>query len=332
MKKKIKAVQMGLGPIGNKMTRVLTERSNIQIVGAIDSDPAKQGQDIGALAGLTSLGVKVTSDLNQTLGKGDVDIIVLTTTSSLIKIYNQLAELLPYGVNIVSSCEELCYPWLTNRPLANKIDELAKENQVSVLSTGINPGFLMDFLPIAMTGVSQNVNKITVERIQNATYRRIPFQQKIGAGLTVSEFHKKVEEGVLRHVGLTESMHMIASSMGWKLDRTEDKISPIIAEKQVKTGSMTIEPGGVLGVQQIGSGLTDGAEVVRLEFRAAIDEQNVRDRIIIEGTPTIESIIKDGVNGDVGTCAILANMIPAVVEAPAGLRTMVDIVPPHYHR
>ncbi|MCX7615754.1 MAG: hypothetical protein N2Z65_08375, partial [Clostridiales bacterium] len=174
--------------------------------------------------------------------------------------------------------------------------------------------------------------QVTVERIQDATFRRIPFQKKIGAGLTVSEFHDKVKEGVLRHVGLTESMHMIASSMGWKLDSTEDAITPIIAEKQIKTGTMVIEPGKVLGVQQIGQGLMNGKEVVSLIFRASIGEQNVRDRIIIDGTPTIDSIVKDGINGDVGTCAILVNAIPAVVDAPPGLRTMVDVFPPHYFR
>lgn len=329
MEEELRVVQMGLGPIGNKVTQFLAERSSIQIMGAIDSDPAKEGQDIGTLAGLPPLGVKVTSDLNQILGKGDVDIVVLTTTSSLAKTYEQLVKLLPYGVNIVSSCEELSYPWLTNTELAKKIDMLAKKNNVSVLSTGINPGFLMDFLPIVMTGVCRNVRKVIVERIQDATFRRIPFQNKIGAGLTVKEFQDKVKEGTLRHVGLTESLQVIASSLGWKLDSAEDIISPIIAELHVKTEGMVIEPGEVLGVQQIGRGIMNGEEVITLVFRAAIGESNVRDRIVIDGTPTIDTTIKDGVNGDTGTCAILVNAIPAVINARSGLRTMVDIEPPH---
>lgn len=330
MEKVLRVVQMGLGPIGNKVTQFLAERSSIQIVGAIDSDPVKEGQDIGTLAGLSPLGVKVTSDLSQTLSHNDVDIVVLTTTSSLSKTYEQLVKLLPYGVNIVSSCEELSYPWQTNTELAKKIDKLSKENNVSVLGTGINPGFLMDFLPIVMTGVCRNVHKVTVERIQDATFRRIPFQKKIGAGLTVNEFHNKVKEGTLRHVGLTESVNLIASSLGWKLDSTEDIISPIIAERQVKTESMVVEPGEVLGVQQIGRGLMDGEEVITMVFRAAIGEPNARDRIMIDGTPAIDTTIKGGVNGDVGTCAILVNAIPAVVNARSGLRTMADIEAPHY--
>jgi 2,4-diaminopentanoate dehydrogenase len=329
MGKKVKVVQMGLGPIGNKVTQFLAERANIQIVGAIDTDPAKAGQDIGTLAGLSPLGVKVTADMNQVLGKGEVDVVMLTTTSSLVKTYDQLVQLLPYGVNVVSSCEELSYPWLADTELSTKIDQLAKANNVAVLGTGVNPGFLMDFLPVVMTGVCRNVRKVLVERIQDATFRRVPFQKKIGAGLTVQGFHDKVKEGTLRHVGLTESIQMIASKLGWKLDSTEDIISPIIAERQIKTESMVIEAGNVLGVQQIGRGIVAGEELITLVFRAAIAEPEVRDRIVIEGTPSIDSSIKGGVNGDVATCAILVNAIPAIVNARPGLRTMVDIEPPH---
>jgi 2,4-diaminopentanoate dehydrogenase len=329
MGKKVKVVQMGLGPIGNKVTQFLAERANIQIVGAIDTDPAKAGQDIGTLAGLSPLGVKVTADMNQVLGKGEVDVVMLTTTSSLVKTYDQLVQLLPYGVNVVSSCEELSYPWLADTELSTKIDQLAKANNVAVLGTGVNPGFLMDFLPVVMTGVCRNVRKVLVERIQDATFRRVPFQKKIGAGLTVQGFHDKVKEGTLRHVGLTESIQMIASKLGWKLDHTEDIISPIIAERQIKTESMVIEAGNVLGVQQIGRGIVAGEELITLVFRAAIAEPEVRDRIVIEGTPSIDSSIKGGVNGDVATCAILVNAIPAIVNARPGLRTMVDIEPPH---
>ena len=324
---KLKVVQMGLGPIGNKVTQYLLERDSIEIVGGIDTDPKKKGQDIGVLAGLEPIGVKVTANMNQVLGKGNVDVVVLTTTSSLSKTYEQLMELIPYGVNIVSSCEELSYPWVTQSDLAAKIDELAKKHQVAVLGTGVNPGFLMDFLPIAMTGISRSVQKVSVERIQDASFRRIPFQKKIGAGLTVDEFAQKVQEGTLRHVGLTESIHMIARRIGWELDKTEDVITPIIAEQQVSCENMSIEAGKVLGVQQLGKGFAGGKEVVTLIFRAAIGEAGSRDRIVIEGAPNIDTCIEGGINGDVATCAILVNAVQTIAKARAGLRTMADIEP-----
>lgn len=329
MQKKIKVVQMGLGPIGNKETQFLSEKTNIEIVGAIDTDPAKIGKDVGTLAGLPALGVKVSGDMTSVLAKGGVDVIVLTTTSSLTTTCDQILQLLPFGISIISSCEELSYPWVTNPELAAKIDKLAKEKNIAILATGVNPGFVMDYLPIVLTGVCRNVSKVTVERIQDATFRRIPFQKKIGAGLTVPQFHAKVKEGTLRHVGLPESMHMIAASVGWKLDKAGEAITPIIAKRKIKTEAMTVEAGSVLGVQQIGSGVMAGKEVISMIFRAAIAEPDARDRIVIEGIPAIDSCIKGGVNGDVATCAVLVNAIPAVMHARPGLRTMVDIEPPH---
>jgi 4-hydroxy-tetrahydrodipicolinate reductase len=320
---------MGLGPIGNKVTEFLVEKSDLQIVGAIDADPAKVGQDVGTLAGQSPVGIKVSADLQSVLGKRDVDLVLLTTTSSLTQTCEQLLQLLPYGVNVISSCEELSYPWLTNPQVAAKIDQLAKQNKVAVLATGVNPGFLMDFLPVVLSGVCRDVRQITVERIQDATFRRIPFQQKIGAGLTVPGFHAKVKEGTLRHVGLTESLHMISSALGWKLDKTDEAITPIIAEQAVNTEAMSIRAGDVRGVQQIGRGILAGQEVITLFFRAAIAEPEARERIRIEGVPTIDSCIQGGVNGDVATCALLLNAIPAVIQARPGLRTMIDIAPPH---
>ena len=325
--KKIKVVQMGLGPIGNKATLYLAERENLQIVGAVDADPAKVGKDVGVLAGLAPLGVAVKPDIAQALAGQSADVVLLTTSSALTKIADQLKQVLPFGVHVVSSCEELSYPWQTNPALAGEIDELAKKHGVSVLATGVNPGFLMDFLPIAMTGVCKSVRQVTVERIQDATFRRIPFQKKIGAGLTQAEFQAKVEQGVLRHVGLTESVQMIASRLGWRLDSTSDEITPVVAETDVPLGDGVIEAGKVLGVRQIGRGIVNGREAITLFFRAAIGEPESRDRIIIDGEPSIDSCIKGGVNGDVATCAILVNAIPAVIKARPGLRTMADIEP-----
>ncbi len=326
--RKIKVVQMGLGPIGNMLTRLLAERASVQIVGAVDIDPAKLGKDLGELAGLAPLGVRVSRDLREVLEGGRADVVLLTTTSSLAATCEQIFQLLPFGVRVVSSCEELSYPWITNPEIADRIDKLAREKNSAVLSTGVNPGFLMDFLPIVLTGVCRDVRKITVERVQDATFRRVPFQMKIGAGLTVEEFHRKVKEGTLRHVGLRESMHMMAACLGGKLDKAEEVITPIMAEEKVSGGDMVIDRGKVRGVQQIGSGVIAGREVISMVFRAAIAEPDSRDRIVIDGTPAIDSCIKGGVNGDVATCAVLVNAIASVVNARPGLRTMAEIEPP----
>jgi len=195
------------------------------------------------------------------------------------------------------------------------------------LSTGVNPGFLMDFLPLVMTSICRDVKRVTVERIQDAQFRRLPFQEKIGAGLSVQEFESRVREGSLRHVGLTESMHLMARRLGWTLERTEDVVDPVLADKPVVTENRTIEAGKALGVNQIGRAYVDSKEVITLVFRASIGEPDPRDRIVIQGNPDIDMAISKGVNGDTATCAIIVNAIPVVIEAQPGLRTMADIAP-----
>lgn len=328
-KAKTNVLQVGLGPIGCALTQLLRERSDIHIVGAIDSDPLKVGRDLGELAGLPFLGVPVTSDIAALFRRQKVDVAVVTTTSSLVLTAEQLFQLVRCGVNVVSSCEELTYPWTTDADLAAQIDRAARENDVAVLATGVNPGFLMDYLPIVLTGICRGVRKVTVERVQDASFRRLPFQNKIGAGLTVAEFEAKVNAGTLRHVGLLESMNMIASSLGWTLDKAREVITPILADRRVVTAAAVVERGRVLGVQQTARGTIGGREVISMLFRAAIAEPDTRDRIVIDGTPQIDSCIRGGVNGDEATCAILANAIPSVMHSGAGLRTMMNVEPPH---
>ncbi|UCG20916.1 MAG: dihydrodipicolinate reductase [Deltaproteobacteria bacterium] len=328
MEKKIRVIHYGLGPIGCKVVQYLTERAHFDIVGAIDSDPKKVGTDLGRLAELKApLGLHVTANSRDLLERVDADVVVLTTTSDLEKIRPQIMEIISCGKNVVSTCEELMYPWVTNPKVAREIDAAARENEVSVLSTGVNPGFLMDFLPLVMTSICRDVKTVTVERIQDAQFRRLPFQEKIGAGLSVTEFESRVRQGSLRHVGLTESMHLIASRLGWILDRTEDVVDAVLAEKKVVTENRTIEPGKALGVNQIGRAYIDSKEVITLVFRAAIGEPDPRDRIVIKGNPDIDMAISKGVNGDTATCAIIVNAIPVVIQAQPGLRTMADISP-----
>jgi 4-hydroxy-tetrahydrodipicolinate reductase len=328
MDKNTRVIQYGLGPIGCSIVQYLVEKDCFHLVAAIDSDPHKVGIDVGDLAELAQpLGLKVSGDSPTLLREVEAEAVILTTTSRLVQIRPQILEIVSHGKNVVSTCEELMYPWLTNPEVAREIDVTAKEQNVAVLSAGVNPGFLMDFLPLIMTAVCKHVKKVTVERIQDASLRRLPFQQKIGVGLSVEQVKQRVEAGNLGHVGLTESMHLIASGIGWKLDRTEDVVKPVIADRQVVAGDRTIEPGKTLGINQVGRGYQEGKELITLLFRATIGEQQPRDRILLEGSPHIDMVIKEGLNGDSATCAIVVNAIPVVVKGPAGLRTMADINP-----
>lgn len=326
----LRVVQIGLGPLGQKIVRFASERKGIRIVAAVDPAADKVGQDLGRLCSLKPMRVTVCGDLKTALKGKKADVAVLATVSGLEMIAEQIEEVAKTGLNIVSTCEELSFPWKTNPKLAKRIDRICRKYNIACLGTGVNPGYLMDYLPSVLSSVCQSVNKVTVTRIQDASVRRIPFQQKIGAALTRSQFKAKVAEGTLRHVGLTESMHMIAQSLGWNLDRTTESLNPVIAKKAITSGYTKISKGCACGVEQIGRAYIGRKEVIRLHFRAAVGEPESFDKVEIDGTPKIESVIPGGVNGDIATCAITVNALRAVSSTGTGLKTMLDIRVPGY--
>ncbi|MCK4772319.1 MAG: dihydrodipicolinate reductase [Candidatus Latescibacteria bacterium] len=322
----IRAVQYGCGPIGLGVTSLAAHRKDIELVGAVDIDPEIVGSDLGEMADLDDkLGIVITDDAGTLLSEVKPDIAFHTTGSSFRNVYSQLEDIVRAGVNIVSTCEELSFPYKREPDLAAQLDSLAKENGVTVLGTGINPGFLMDTWPLSMTAVCRDVEEVKAVRIQDASSRRLPFQKKIGAGRTPDEFQNLIDEGTLRHVGLPESTAMIAAGLGWELDEITEEIGPVMAESQVSSPHLTVEPGQAAGVKQISHGLIAGKEVVTLEFQAYIGAPETYDAVYIKGTPNMEVVIKGGTHGDIGTAAMVVNAARRVVEAPPGLLTMKDV-------
>ncbi len=321
----IHVVQIGLGPLGQKINQYISDRTNVKVVAAVDKNPQLIGHDLGEICNGTPSKIIIKENLQEALKNTNPDVAILSTVSDMNRITEQIMEILSFGIPIVSTCEELSYPWNTNPTLADKIDMYAKEKKLAVVGTGVNPGFLMDALPSFLTAVCQNVDFIEVNRFQDATFRRIPFQQKIGAGLSLETFEEKKQNGTLRHVGLTESIQLIANQMGWTLSKTEDIIEPVVAEEYTKTKEIEIEKGAALGVTQIGRGYIGNEVKILLKFKAAIGVQESYDEVNIKGIPNIQSKISGGVNGDIATCAIVINALPQIIRSTAGLKTMADI-------
>jgi 4-hydroxy-tetrahydrodipicolinate reductase len=327
----IRVLFYGLGPIGAAVARQVASRKGFQIVGAIDIDRNKIGRDLGEVIGLEKkLKVRVTNDAVGAIKAGKPDVAVICTGSSLKQVMPQIQTVLAKKIAIVSTTEELAYPVGKNRALAKKIDALAKKAKVAVVGTGVNPGFAMDALPITLTGICERVDRIRVDRIQDARTRRLPFQQKIGAGLTRDQFAQKVKDGSVRHVGLTESVTMIADAMGWKLDKITDEIQPKIAEQAVESELLAVDPGYVCGIIQDGIGYSKGKPVVTLHMEAYLGAPESYDAVTVEGNPTINSKITGGLHGDVATASITVNSIPKILRVAPGLRTMADMPIPSW--
>ena len=318
-------LQVGIGSLGKRITKCILTKQGLKIVGAVDKDPRIIGKDLGTVCSTDPMGIVISESLTDFAGEPGIDVALLTTVSDINHISRQIEEIIGFGIPVVTTCEELTHPWETAPQHAARMDKKAKKNKVAVLGTGVNPGFLMDLLPICFTAVCQHVDRITISRIQDAAYRRIPFQQKIGAGLSLEAFEQKKKEGNLRHVGLTESAQMIADKLGWTFDKTEETVSPVVANRRITTETITVEAGTAAGVEQIWKGFHKGKEKVVLVFRASVGETEPVDKIEIDGHPPIVSTIPGGIHGDIATCAITINAMRQVIHATPGLKTMADL-------
>src|SRR5438128_161143 len=327
----IRVMHFGLGPIGAAIVKQVAARPGFKIVGSIDIDPAKVGRDLGDVVGLPKrLNVKVSADAAKALRSAKPDVVVLSTTSSIKKVMPQIEAILKAKIAIVSTTEELSYPGYTHIRHARQIHAMARKARVAVLGTGVNPGFAMDALPIALTAVCERVDRVVVNRLQDARIRRLPFQQKIGAGLTTEQFQKKVDDGSVRHVGLTESIAMIADAMGWTLDRITDDIQPKLAAVTISSEFLAVDPGYVAGIVQDGVGYRKGEPVIRLHMEAYLGAPESYDSVDIEGSPRLAMKVVGGIHGDVATASIVVNSIPKVLAAPPGLHTMRDLPLPSF--
>jgi len=325
MQEKIRVIQYGLGPIGSAIARYVSQKPGLELIGGVDIDPAKVGKDLGEIIGLDSpMGVPVSKSLSDVLSKADADVVIHATSSYFERFMDQILEILHAGLDIVSTAEELSFPFFANPQEAAKIDAAAKNAGKTVLGTGVNPGFLMDSLVLNITAICQRVDHIAVTRRMNASFRRGPFQAKIGTGMSVDDFNAKMAEGHMGHVGLPQSMGMVFDTLGKKIERYESSVEPVVADKPVKTDFFNVKPGQVRGLKQVARGYTKDGEFMSLTFIAALDEPDDKDTIEIKGSPDLD-VTLHGTNGDIATVAIAANAVRRVKEAGPGLVTMRDL-------
>jgi len=320
----IRVVQVGLGPIGCEVVRAVAARPGLQLVAAVDIDPAKAGRDAGELAGAGTLGVQVQPHLTGVTG-ATATVALHTTGSYLQNTEREINGLVRAGLHVVSTCEELAYPQALQPQAAARLHSLAREHGVVVLGTGVNPGFVFDTLVLTATAVCQRVEHIRARRVLDAGARRLPLQQKVGAGLSVAEFEQRVAAGLVRHVGLAESIRMVTDALGWTVERVEEQTLPVVATEQRRTAYLTVPAGAVAGVHQVGRAFAGGREVLHLDLQMYVGATEPIDEIEVTGTPPITLRLAGGAPGDPSTAAIAVNAVSAVLAAAPGLRTMRDV-------
>ena len=328
----VKIIHWGLGAMGGGMVKLLDSKEGCQSVAAIDTDPGKQGKTLSQLFSVNSE-TKVTGDAGEAL-KTDADVVLIATGSFTEEVYPQIAQAVEEGKNVICIAEEMAFPRQQQPDLAEKIHRLALDKGVTVLGTGINPGFVLDLLIVAMTGVCYNVTEIKAARINDLSPFGPTVMRTQGVGISPEEFHRGVEQGnVVGHVGFPESMAMIAGALGWELDEIRQTKEPIVSSTHRETPHVKVEPGMVAGCKHIAYGIKDGKTLITLEHPQQIHPEaegiETGDYIWIEGEPKVNLAIQPEIPGGIGTIALTVNSIPNVINSEAGLKTMTDLpVPP----
>jgi 4-hydroxy-tetrahydrodipicolinate reductase len=319
----------GLGSIGSLIAKHVITKPGIRLVGGIDISPDKVGKDIGEVVGLgKSLDMPVVHDDNAMEVLREADVVLHSTSTHLDKIYPQIVKCIKAGADIISTSETLAYPWYRYPELAFLIDEAAKKQNVTVLGTGVNPGFVFDTLPAFLSSVCVDVGRIHVVRSIDASKRRYSFQKKYGLSMTLQEFQDKISRGeITAHVGYAESIMLISCMLGLKIDKVEEGQEPIIADKYMETQYFKIQPGQVCGIRGYGIGYIEGREFIKLELLAAVGRTDY-DEVTIEGNPQLKWRNEYGTAGDTATAAMIINVIPRVLKASPGLLTMKDVAIP----
>jgi 4-hydroxy-tetrahydrodipicolinate reductase len=307
---------VGLGAIGQEVLKAVLARPGLRLVSA--ADPAFVGRDAGEVAGIGACGVTVVGSALEAFAR-EAEVALVLTGSSVADVDAIIQAAAARGVDVISTCEDLAYADLSAPQLARHIDARAREAGITVIGTGVNPGFVMDRLPLTLAAACVRVDHVHVTRIVDAAKRRGPLRAKVGAGLTVEEFRAGVAARNLGHRGFAESCALVGLGLGLVLDDIKTTIDPVVADRP------GIPAGRVAGLRQSAVGLRAGREIVRLDLEMSIGAPDPRDVVVIDGDPPLDVVIRGGTHGDRGTVGTVLSAIPAVIAAPAGLLTILDL-------
>jgi 4-hydroxy-tetrahydrodipicolinate reductase len=315
---------VGLGWVGQEVSRAALEDPRVRLVGVADVDPMKANRDLGEIIGEGRLGVPIDPSIEVMLRRARPEVAVLCTTSDVEKLASALETCVAHGAHVVTTCENLADPEMALAQLEPDFEQRVRKSGLVVLATGVNPGFAMDRLPVMLTQATRNIRRVRVVRVVNASTRRAQLQSKIGVGMTPQRFADAIKAGEIGHAGLSSSLRLLAKGLGITLEKTSEAFTPLIADHATSSSVLgPVKAGNVRGIYQIARGYRARREVITLELTMALDEPNARDTIDIVGEPPLH--FEGELPGDSCTVATVLSAISVIVAMPAGLRTVLDV-------
>ena len=332
--KPIPVLLLGIGQMGAGIARLITEKKGLELVGAVGRRREHSGVDLGRAIGIDrELKIAISNDLGNAIKTTKPQIAIQATCSRLTDAWEELTTLVSHGVNVISIAEEVAFPACASPPQAAQLHERAVAHRVSILGTGVNPGFVLDLLVIALTGVCAKIDSITAMRVNDLSPYGPTVLRNQGVGLTPEQFRAGLREGaIVGHIGFPHSLHMIARAVGWNITRVGETKEPIIARAVRQTPFVEVAPGNVAGCLHKAVAYQDGKAIITLvhpqQVQPERDAIKTGDTIEIHGEPNIRLAGSPEIPGGVATIALAVNMIPHVLNARPGLHTMTDLPVP----
>ncbi|QWC00396.1 Gfo/Idh/MocA family oxidoreductase [Mycoplasmatota bacterium] len=333
---KVKVAIWGFGAMGSGMAKMILKKEGFDIVGICDLYDGIVGKsmfDVLKVKNTQNHDVTISNDIDKILDEEKPEIVLLATDSFTKGAYPKIKKIVEKGINVISTAEEMAYP-LANQPqLTKEMDALAKKHKVSVLGTGVNPGMMMDLLAVCISGVMEDVNDMEISRINSLSPFGKTVMEEQGVGLSVEEFNKRLQSGDMAgHVGFKESVYMIAHGLGLEVSSFEQSMKPIVTDIDRKSPHGFAAKGDVCGVEMSAKATLSNGKVINMYHPQQIEPEMVGvstgDYIKIDGKPEINLANVPEVEGGIGTIAIIVNMIPQVLNAKPGLKTMIDLPVP----
>jgi hypothetical protein len=330
----VKVAVWGTGMMGQGLLGFILDRpKDIELVGAIVTNPAKEGRTVGELLG-RDCDVAMTTDFASVLAKKP-DVVCICTQSNLDEITSQVEPTVKAGCNVLCIAERLAYPWASDPAWADRFDALAKEHGVSILGTGVNPGFVLDALIVMWSSICLKVDRIEAQRINDLSPFGPTVMASQGVGTTVAQFEAGIADGtIVGHIGFQESINLIAKALGWKIDEIVETREPIVSSVERSTPHVHVAPGDVCGCRHIGKGYAGGELKIELvhpqQIHPELEGVDTGDYIRIFGDPTVQMVNAPEIPGGKGTYASTGNYIPLMSAAPAGMLTVVDMPLPRF--
>ena len=334
-------IQWSSGNVGKGAIKAAAaRRPEFEIVGLYVSSEEKAGLDVGTVAGLEPLGALATASIDEIVAM-DADVVIHTPLPSLVygddpdADVRNFCRLLASGKNVITTVGYM-YPKVYGPELTDRLEAACREGGASFHSTGLNPGWLGDVLPLTMSSLSSRIDQIYVREITNFEFYPSPeiMFDMMGFGKTEAEFEKAGERYRywLSHL-FRENIQMIADGLGAELDEITETTTRAYAEKELHPAAGPVRQGTVAGQHWEWAGVRDGKKrivhetVWRMHSSVAPEWPQGDHSVTVEGRPRMQIDfdalwINDGL---LATGAHAVNAIPYVCEAAPGIRTFLDL-------